>query len=50
MKHTAWTRAEFDDFIAWHEEVIAKYPQSVMEELRGARESFMRGIKIKGTQ
>ena len=48
MKRTAWTRAEFDDFITWHESVIAKYPQAVMEELRNARESFMRGIKIKG--
>lgn len=43
---TKWTWREFYDYIAWHESVIAKYPYRIVEELREARETFMRGIKV----
>ncbi len=46
MKRTPWTEEERDSLIAWHEGVIAQYPEEIQKELRRARQRFLQGVRI----
>jgi hypothetical protein len=45
-KRTSWTLAYRNEFIQWHESVIAQYPEDVQIELRRARIKFLAGVRL----
>lgn len=45
-KRTPWTAQERDDFVAWHESVIAAYPDELRKEMQRARHKFMASVRV----
>jgi hypothetical protein len=41
-----WPKERIQDFIDWHESVIAQYPEAVQTELRTARDHW---LPVEGT-
>jgi len=46
MTKTRWTVVERDEFIAWHESVIAQYPVKLRQELQNDRDKWLAGVAI----